>query len=152
MNQVAEAVGRTNVAEVARRAKVAWRLLEIVRGESRNAALEAAACAIEEHKAEIVIANQRDCDDAIRAVEAGLMSRALFERLQIGEFGIAQMAAGVREVAALADPLGRNLAVTEVDDGLTRYKESSPIGVVGVVFESRPEIVPQIAALALKSC
>jgi glutamate-5-semialdehyde dehydrogenase len=113
--------------------------------------LKAAAGAIEERKAEILTANQLDCDEAIRAVEAGLMSRALFERLQIGERGIAQMAAGVREVAALADPLGRSLLVTELDDGLTLYKESCPIGVVGIVFESRPEIVPQIAALALKS-
>jgi glutamate-5-semialdehyde dehydrogenase len=54
-------------------------------------------------------------------------------------------------VAALADPLGRLLAVTELDDGLTLYKESCPIGVIGIVFEARPEIVPQIAALALKS-
>ncbi len=151
MNQVAEAVGRTNVAEAAHRAKAAARLLAIVPCESRDAALKAAAFAIEERKAEILIANQRDCDSAIRAVEAGLMSKALFERLQIGERGIAQMAAGVREVAALADPLGRSLAVTELDDALTLYKESCPIGVVGIVFESRPEIVPQIAALVLKS-
>jgi len=151
MNQVAEAVGRTNVAEAAHRAKAAARLLAIVPGESRDAALKAAAYAIEERKAEILIANQRDCDLAIRGVEAGVMSKALFERLRIGERGIAQMATGVREVAALADPLGRSLAVTELDDGLTLYKESCPIGVVGIVFESRPEIVPQIAALALKS-
>ena len=151
MNQVAEAVGRTNVAAAAKRAKAAARLLAIVPGERRDAALKAAAYSIEERKAEILIANQRDCDGAIGAVEAGLMSRALFERLQISERGIAQMAAGVREVAALADPLGRNLAVTELDDRLTLYKETCPIGVVGIVFESRPEIVPQIAALALKS-
>jgi glutamate-5-semialdehyde dehydrogenase len=51
----------------------------------------------------------------------------------------------------LADPINRQLAVTELDDGLTLYKESCPIGVIGIVFEARPEIVPQIAALALKS-
>jgi len=51
----------------------------------------------------------------------------------------------------LTDPLGRTLAVTELDEGLTLYKESCPIGVIGIVFEARPEIVPQIAALALKS-
>jgi glutamate-5-semialdehyde dehydrogenase len=79
------------------------------------------------------------------------MSRALFERLLLTEQSIKQMAAGVREVAALPDPLGRSLAVTELDDGLTLHKESCPIGVVGIIFEARPEIVPQIAALALKS-
>jgi glutamate-5-semialdehyde dehydrogenase len=151
MNHLAEAVGRSNVADVARRAKAAARLLATIPGGRRDAALKAAAYAIEERKLEIRVANQRDCEDAICAVEAGSMSRALFERLQISERSIAQMASGVREVAALADPLDRQLAVTELDDGLTLYKESCPIGVIGIVFEARPEIVPQIAALALKS-
>ena len=96
-------------------------------------------------------ANQRDCEQALRALAAGQMTPALFERLRITEQSIKQMAAGVREVAALPDPLGRSLAVTELDEGLTLYKESCPIGVVGIIFEARPEIVPQIAALALKS-
>lgn len=140
-----------NVPAVARAAKAASRLLATVPGERRDAASMAAADAIEEHKLAILTANRLDCEDAIRGVEAGRISRALFERLQISERSIAQMAAGVREVAALADPLGRTLAVTELDEGLTLYKESCPIGVVGIVFEARPEIVPQIAALALKS-
>ena len=151
MNQVAQATGRANVAGVARRAKAAARLLATIPGERRNAALKAAAYAIEERKLEILVANQRDCEDAVAAVEAGRMSRSLFERLRISERGIGQMAAGIREVAALADPLDRQLAITELDDGLTLYKESCPIGVIGIVFEARPEIVPQIAALALKS-
>lgn len=151
MNHLAEAVGRSNVADVARRAKAAARLLATIPGPRRDAALKAAAYAIEGSKLEIRVANQRDCEDAICAMEAGSMSRALFERLQISEQSIAQMASGVREVAALADPLDHKLAVTELDDGLTLYKESCPIGVIGIVFEARPEIVPQIAALALKS-
>src|SRR6266550_147828 len=151
MNQVREAVARSNVGTIARRARAAARLLAMVTGERRNAVLQAAANALEENKLRILNANQSDCDTAIRAVAEGRMSRALFERLRISEQGIAQMAAGVREVAALADPIGRTLAVTELDDGLTLYKESCPIGVIGIVFEARPEIVPQIAALALKS-
>ncbi len=151
MKQATEAAVGSNVAELARRAKAAARQLAIIPGERRNAALKAAAYAIEECKADILNANQRDCDDAIRAVEAGRMSQALLERLQLTERGIAQMATGVRKVAALPDPLGRKLAVTELDDGLTLSKESCPLGVIGIVFESRPEIIPQIAALALKS-
>lgn len=142
---------KTDVAAVARRAKAASRLLAGVPGIRRDAALTAAAAAIEERKSEILAANQRDCDEAVRAVAAGKMSRALFERLQIGERSVAQMANGVREVAALPDPLGQTLAITQLDEGLTLYKESCPIGVIGIVFEARPEIVPQIAALALKS-
>jgi len=141
----------SSVAAVARGAKAASRLLASVPGLRRDAVLRAAADAIEARKLEILAANRSDCDDAIRAVEAGSMSRALFARLEIDERSITRMAAGVREVAALPDPLGQTLAVTELDEGLTLYKESCPIGVIGIVFEARPEIVPQIAALALKS-
>jgi glutamate-5-semialdehyde dehydrogenase len=147
----ADRVEKTDVAAVARRAKAASRLLATVPGERRVAALLAAADAIEERKLEILEANRIDCEAAIRAVEAGRISRALFQRLELSERSITQMATGVREVAALADPLGQTLAVTELDEGLTLYKESCPIGVIGIVFEARPEIVPQIAALALKS-
>jgi glutamate-5-semialdehyde dehydrogenase len=148
---VGSPIEKSQVGALARAAKAASRLLASVPGERRDAALMAVADAIEARKLEILAANRRDCDEAISAVEAGNMSRALFERLQISEKSIAQMAVGVREVAALADPLGRTLAVTELDDGLTLYKESCPIGVIGIVFEARPEIVPQISALALKS-
>ena len=144
-------VEKSNVAAIARDAKAASRVLASIPGPRRDAALLAAANAIEERKSEILVANGHDCDEAIRTMEAAGMSRALFERLQISERSVAQMAAGVREVAALADPLGQTLAVTELDEGLTLYKVSCPIGVVGIVFEARPEIVPQIAALALKS-
>jgi len=151
MNQFEKAVAQPNVADVARRAKVAARLLATLPGKRRDAALKAAAYAIEEHKVEILIANQRDCHDAAPAVEAGRMSRALFKRLQIDEQGIAAMSRCVRDVSALPDPLFRRLSVTELDDGLTLYKESCPVGVIGIIFEARPEIVPQVAALALKS-
>src|SRR5207253_4840112 len=91
------------------------------------------------------------CSSDLRRVEAGQMSRALFKRLQINEQGVAAMSRCVLDVAALPDPLGRPLATTELDDGLTLYKESCPIGVIGIIFEARPEVVPQVAALALKS-
>jgi glutamate-5-semialdehyde dehydrogenase len=145
------AVTQVNVAEVARRARAASRLLAIVPGVRRDEALHSAADAIAARRAEILDANQLDCEKAQRAVAAGEMKPALFERLRITEQSIRQMSAGVREVAALPDPLGRSLAVTELDDGLTLHKESCPIGVVGIIFEARPEIIPQIASLALKS-
>jgi glutamate-5-semialdehyde dehydrogenase len=151
MNPFAKAVAQPNIADVARRAKAAARVLATLPGECREAALIAAAHAIEEHKVEILVANQRDCQEAARAVEGGRMSRALFKRLQIDEQGIQAMSRSVREVSALPDPLFRQLSVTELDDGLTLYKESCPVGVIGVIFEARPEIVPQVAALALKS-
>ena len=106
---------------------------------------------IEERRLEILVANGRDCLDAARAVEEGQMSRAMLKRLKTDERGVAEMAARVRDVAALPDPLGRELAATELDDGLTLRKVSCPLGVVAVIFEARPEVVPQVASLALKS-
>ena len=141
----------TNVAEVARRAKEASRVLATLPAERRDAALRAAGYTIEQRKLEVLVANCRDCHDASRAVNTGAMSPALFKRLQTNEQSIAAMSRCVNEVAALPDPLGRQLAATELDDGLTLYKESCPIGVIAIIFEARPEVIPQVASLALKS-
>ncbi len=146
-----ETVSQSSVAEVARRAKAAARRLAVLPGGRRDAALLSAALAIEERRAEILAANRRDLLDAEREAEAGRMSPSMLKRLRTDEGGVAEMAARVREVAALADPLGRTLAATELDDDLTLYKVSCPLGVVGIVFEARPEVVPQVASLALKS-
>src|SRR5205085_3042830 len=115
------------------------------------AALQAAAEAIDARSAEVVAANERDCMAAACAVGEGRMTASTFKRLQTNEKGVTEMAARVRDVATLADPVGRTLAVTELDGGLTLTKVSCPLGVVGVVFEARPEVVPQVASLALKS-
>ena len=142
---------QTSVGELARRAKAAARRLATLPRARRDAALRAAAEAIEARAAEIVAANERDLLEAARAVGEGRMTASTFQRLQANEKGVAEMAARVRDVAALEDPLGRTLAVTELDDHLTLTKISCPLGVVGVVFEARPEVVPQVASLALKS-
>ncbi|HZB46577.1 MAG TPA: glutamate-5-semialdehyde dehydrogenase [Pyrinomonadaceae bacterium] len=144
-------MSQSSVAEVARRAKAASRRLAVLPGGRRDAALLSAALAIEERRAEILAANRRDLLDAEREAEAGRMSPSMLKRLRTDERGVAEMAARVRDVAALADPLGRELAATELDDDLTLYKVSCPLGVVGIVFEARPEVVPQVASLALKS-
>jgi glutamate-5-semialdehyde dehydrogenase len=151
MSRSVETLAQSGIADVARRAKAAARLLATLPTERRDEILLTAAALIEERKGQILEANELDCHAAAREVEAGRMSRAMFERLQTSERGIGQMAVGVREVAALEDPLGRELAVTELDDHLTLYKVTCPLGVVGVVFESRPDVIPQVASLALKS-
>jgi glutamate-5-semialdehyde dehydrogenase len=151
MNKPVREVAESNVADVARRAKEASRLLATLSAARRNELLHAAADAIEARQDEILSANNLDCQAAAPELEQGRMSRALFERLRTSERGVAQMATGVREVAALDDPLGRELAVTELDDDLTLYKVTCPLGVVGVIFESRPDVISQVSALALKS-
>jgi glutamate-5-semialdehyde dehydrogenase len=110
-----------------------------------------AATALEDRQSEILAANTLDCSAALAEVKTGLMSQAMLDRLKISERGIGGMATRVREVAKLPDPLGRSLAVTQVDEGLALYKESCPLGVVAIIFESRPDVIPQVASLALKS-
>ena len=141
----------SDVRRTVRRARRAAHVLAALSGERRNEALQAAANAIEARAAEILAANEKDCAAAQRAVESGELSRAMFARLRTTERGIAEMAMRVREVAELPDPLHRRLSAMELDDNLILYKETCPLGVVGVVFESRPDVVPQIASLALKS-
>jgi glutamate-5-semialdehyde dehydrogenase len=144
-------VSADSVESIARRARAASRLLAKLSLETRNAALTAAAGALEHNAARILAANELDCRAAEPAVSAGRMSSAMLARLRVSERGVHQMATQVHEVARLADPLGLRLAATELDDGLILYKESCPLGVIGVVFESRPDVVPQLASLALKS-
>lgn len=149
--QTAQILAAGSVAQVARRAREAARALARLSAEARNEILLAAAKALEENQEKILAANAEDCRAAEAAVAAGEMSAAMLARLRVSERGVAQMARQVREVAGLRDPLGRRLATTELDEGLILYKESCPLGVVGIVFESRPEVVPQVASLALKS-
>ena len=151
MTQTAHAISEGSVAQVAQRARAAARALARLSADVRNEVLLAAAKAIEDNAARILAANEIDCRAAEAAVAAGSMSTAMFARLRTTERGVAQMAKQVREVAGLPDPLGRRLSATELDDGLQLYKETCPLGVIGIVFEARPEVVPQVASLALKS-
>jgi glutamate-5-semialdehyde dehydrogenase len=141
----------SSVASLARRARIASREIAKLSAETRNDVLIAVAQAIEQNARKILEANARDCRAAEAEVAAGRLSSAMLARLRVTERGIAQMAVQVRDVARLEDPLGRRLSTTELDDGLVLYKESCPFGVVGVIFESRPDAVPQLASLALKS-
>lgn len=151
MSYDAVASTHTNVASLARAARQASRRLALLSDEKRHSALLAIANALELDGARILAANARDCEIAESLVAGGKMSHALFSRLRIKERGIAEMSARVREVANLSDPLGKRLASTELDEDLILHKESCPLGVIAVVFEARPDVVPQVAALALKS-
>jgi glutamate-5-semialdehyde dehydrogenase len=139
------------VAAVAARARKASRALAQLPVGVRNEVLLAIAAAIEANSQRILEANAHDLKAAEPEVAAGRMSSPMFARLKVTERGVAQMAAQIREVARLDDPLGRRLSATELDDGLVLYKETCPFGVVGVIFESRPDALPQLASLALKS-
>jgi glutamate-5-semialdehyde dehydrogenase len=139
------------VASIAHSARKASRKLGLLSGETRKAILLAIADALEGNGGRILAANAKDCAAAEKLLSTGEMTPALLSRLRIKESGIPEMAARVREVASLPDPLGKRLATTELDDGLILQKESCALGVIAVVFESRPDVVPQVASLALKS-
>lgn len=143
--------GADSVPLITHRARVASRQVAKLSAKQRNELLLAAAKAIEQHAKRILEANAADCRTAEPAVKSGQMSAAMFARLQVKESGVAQMATQIRAVAKMEDPLGRKLATTELDTGLVLHRETCPIGVVGVIFESRPDVVPQLASLALKS-
>src|SRR6266851_7773336 len=151
MSVVQKQIEDSGVRQLIRRARRAAHVLATLSGERRNEALLAAANAIEARAEEILAANETDCAAAQQSVERGELSRAMFARLRTTERGIAEMAARVRDVARLPDPLHRRLSTTELDDDLVLHKETCPLGVIGVVFESRPDVVPQISSLALKS-
>jgi glutamate-5-semialdehyde dehydrogenase len=141
------AVVTESVSEVCRTAKRASRTLATLDTAVKNAALEAIAAALDAGVEEILEANRAD---VVAAREAGV-SDALVDRLTLDERRIAAMAAGARAIAALTDPVGELLEEIRRDDGLLIRKIRVPLGVVAVVYEARPNVTIDAAALCLKS-
>ncbi|AFZ73634.1 glutamate-5-semialdehyde dehydrogenase [Natronobacterium gregoryi] len=119
--------------------------------ERRRAGLEAIADAIDEHHDEILAANEKDVTEAEKLLEAGEYSQALVDRLKLSASKLEDISEMVRSVAAQEDPLEKTLEARRLDEDLELYKVAVPIGVVGTVFESRPDALVQIAALGLRS-
>src|ERR1700687_3619115 len=138
-------------ASIAHSARKACRKLGRLSGETRKVLLLAIADALEGNGGRILAANAKDCAAAEKLLSTEEMTPALLSRLRIKESGISEMAARVREVANLPDPLGKRLATPAHDQRLIFQKQSCALGVIAVVFESRPDVVPQVASLALKS-
>jgi len=136
-----------NVEEQARLARQASYRLAVLPTGVKDRALEAAARALETHRQEILAENLKDQGEARRT---GLKD-ALQKRLLLTEAKVAQMVESVREVARLPDPVGRRLMRRELDEGLVLSKVSVPLGLIGVIFESRPDALVQIASLGMKS-
>ena len=105
----------------------------------------------EAHKAEIFEANKRDLEEAENLVENGEITKATFNRLKLDENKMRDMIQGVRDIANLEDPIGKILFKRELDSDLTLTKISCPIGVLGIIFEARPDVISQISSLAIKS-
>ncbi|ACV11547.1 gamma-glutamyl phosphate reductase [Halorhabdus utahensis DSM 12940] len=117
----------------------------------RRAALEAIATAIDDHREEVIAVNDEDVEAGEELLEAGEYTQALVDRLKLDDAKMDSIVEMVESVAAMDDPLGETLEARHLDDDLDLYKVAVPIGVIGTVFESRPDALVQIAALALKS-
>jgi glutamate-5-semialdehyde dehydrogenase len=141
------AVATESVEQVCRNAKRAARGLATLDTAVKNDALERIARALESSVAEILNANALD---VAAARDAGI-SAALIDRLTLDQQRVEAMAAGVRQVAALPDPVGELLEELRRPDGLTIRKVRVPLGVVAVVYEARPNVTIDAAALCLKS-
>src|SRR6476646_1512076 len=142
---------QTDIAVQVLRARRAARELARLSAEQRDHILLAAAGLLQAREAEILKANREDCESLERQLRVGSASAALLKRLKTSSAGIQDMARQIRDVARLEDPLGRVLSTTELDDGLTLQKVSCALGVVAVIFESRPDVVPQVGSLAIKT-
>ena len=132
--------------DILKRAKAATAALSTLTTEKKNAALIAMAQALVEDTAPILAANAADM-----AAAKGSISDVMLDRLALTESRIEGMAEGIRQVAGLPDPVGHILSQSTRPDGLKITKISVPIGVVGIIYESRPNVTSDAAALAVKS-
>ncbi len=132
--------------EMIRAAKAASAELRTLSTRRKNAALLAMADALEENATEILSANALDVEQAKNS-----LSSVMLDRLRLDEKRIAAMAQGIREVAALPDPVGKIIEETTLPNGLQVSKTRVPLGVIGIIYESRPNVTSDAAALALKA-
>ena len=134
------------LTEIAQKTRLAAQHLANLSANAKNAAIEAIATSLESHADEIVAANAKDCEMA-----ANDIAPALYARLKLDATKLKGAIVGVRDVGKLADPVGQIQIHRTLDTGLVLQRASCPVGVLGVIFEARPDAVIQIASLAIKS-
>lgn len=136
----------TTTNELLKTARAARGALALAGGETRAGALRRMAARLTERTAEILAAKRRDLEAA-----RGRAPEVMLDRLRLDEGRIAAMAEGMLAVAALPDPVGRVLETSERPNGLLLQKVTVPMGVIAIIYESRPNVTSDAAALAIKS-
>lgn len=136
-----------NIREIAQSAKEAALRLAACNPHLKNQALEQIALTLEENKEKIIQANQED----LKRSEQESLAAPLLKRLKFDEAKLTDVVAGIRSLIRLEDPVGKTLLATQLDQGLELYRVTCPIGVIGIIFESRPDALVQISTLCLKS-
>ena len=145
--------------EIGLAARAAAQRLSVTPTEPKNRALQAAAAALRAHRQQILDANERDLSEALasatasptRGAAGGGLSAALLDRLRLDDKRILAMAGSLEEIARLADPIGTVLAEWTRPNGLRIERRRVPLGVVGMIYESRPNVTADAGALCLKS-
>jgi glutamate-5-semialdehyde dehydrogenase len=130
-----------------RAARQAARLLAMSDGDTRNKTLFACAAVLRERTPDILEANAMD----LRAGEDRDLSSAMLDRLMLDETRVEGMAAGLESIAGLPDPLGKVIAEWQRPNGLEIQRVAVPLGVIGIIYESRPNVTADAAGLCIKS-
>ena len=133
--------------QISRNAREAFYRISVSGLETRNKALSALADLLVENKEAVFEANRKD----LAAAEAEQLAAPLLHRLTFGEDKLSQVVSGLKALTGLPDPLNQTQKATEITGGLKLYRVSCPIGVIGVIFESRPDALIQISSLCIKS-
>ena len=115
--------------------------------EERNRALESVKCALQKNRERIFAANREDMD----AAKASGVPESVMKRLKFDEHKLEDVLAGIEGLIGLPDPIGKVQLARELDEGLKLYRVSCPIGVIGIIFEARPDALVQISSLCIKS-
>ena len=137
----------SSMREIAAKMKMAAPALAVSSNEQRNSALKAVKDALLLNKEAIFEANHKDMD----AAKENNIAPAVMKRLKFDEGKLADVCGGIDQLITLEDPLGKQSLARELDEGLTLYRVSVPIGVIGIIFEARPDALVQISSLCIKS-
>ncbi len=144
---VVSEIASPSLIEIAQQTRIAAGKLAILSTAARNYALETVAQALELAMPDIIAANEAD----LKTAAENNIAPALYSRLKLGESKLQAAIAGIRDVAKLADPLGVSQIHRELDEDLILKRVTCPLGVLGIIFEARPEALIQITSLAIKS-
>lgn len=141
----------TNLEKLAQEAKLASYTLASLSTLEKNQALKAVADKLEQNQELILKENEKDLQESKSLLEEGEINQSTFNRLKLDDNKMRDMIKGIRDVKRLEDPVNKKLWAMGMDTGLDLYRVSCPIGVIGVIFEARPDVIPQICSLAIKS-
>ena len=140
-----------NILETVKKASIAKSKLFSLSEEKKDEALMLIAQGVERNKERIFEENKKDLENAQTMLDKGEISKATFDRLKLDENKMRDMIKGVFDVIRLDDPVNKVLWAKELDEGLVLKKVTCPIGLIGIIFEARPDVLIQITSLAIKS-